>query len=244
MANLIAHRPFGTNLTLADGRWINLLGFNLDKLPYLLPLWYVRCLFFFVLLSPLFKTAVRRFRLGWLIFAFIVTTVFSALPDDPENRPFWSGFLRFGISLSGIFYFSVGIYLQRFNVAVQSTTLALACTVYGVGILLLRTCVRLRGMELPVGVDSLLLPALMYAVWHIMPSRPFPLWLTSCSFPIFLLHMIFLIVVWRVFYHCPVGRQFGALISCFAAIVASIVTANLLRKRHPRLADFLFAGRA
>ena len=244
VADLIAHRPFGTNLTLADGRWINLLGFDLDKTPHLTPLWYVRCLFFFVLLSPLFKIAVHRFRLGWLIFAFIVTTVFSALPDDPENRPFWSGFLRYGISLSGIFYFSVGIYLRRFNVRVRPTPLALACAVYGVGILLLRTFVRLRGMELSVGVDCLLLPALMYAVWHIIPSRQFPLWLTSCSFPIFLLHMIFLWVMGIVIKHCPIGIQAGKIVSCFAAIVASIVLTNLLWKRFPRLANFLFAGRA
>ena len=240
VADLIAHRPFGTNLSIPE----NLLGFYLDKCPTLnVPLWYVRCLFFFVLLSPLFKTAVRRFRLGWLIFAFIVTTVFSALPGDPENRPFWSGFLRYGISLSGIFYFSVGIYLRRFNVAIRSTPLALACAIYGLGILLLRTFTRSYGMELPVGADCLLLPALMYAVWHALPSRPFPVWLTSCSFPIFLLHMIFLWVMGIVIKHCPVGRQLGALISCLGAIIASIVLANLLRKKFPRLAGFLFASR-
>ncbi len=240
VADLIAHRPFGTNLSIPE----NPLGFDLDKLPFLVPLWYVRCLFFFVLLSPLFKVGIRKFRLVWILLAFIVTSVFAALPDDPENRPFWSGFLRYGISLSGVFYFSVGIYLRRFNVAVRSTPLALACAVYGVGILLLRTFVRSRGMELPLGVDCLVLPALMYAVWHVMPSRPFPLWFTSCSFPIFLLHIIFLRVMGIVIKHCPIGLQTGKVISCLAAIVASIVLTNLLRKRFPRLADFLFAGRA
>ena len=245
VADLIDNRPFGTRLPLSDGRWINLLGFDLDKLPtFNWSLWYVRCLFFFVLLSPVFKIAVCKFKFGWLIFAFIATSVFSALPDAPGNQPFWSGFLRYGISLSGIFYFSVGIYLRRFNIAVRSTPLALVCSVYGVSTLLLRTFVRSRGTELPVGMDCLVLPAFMYAVWHIMPSWPFPRWFTSCSFPIFLLHMIFFPVTWFVIKHCHVGLQTGKLVSCFAAIVASIVVANLLRKRFPRLADFLFAGRA
>ena len=59
----------------------------------------------------------------------------------------------------------------------------------------------------------------------------------------FLLHMIFLWVMGIVIKHCPVGRQIGALISCLGAIIASIVLANLLRKKFPRLAGFLFASR-
>ena len=245
VADLIAHRPFGTNLPFLEGRWLQLLGLDLGKLSnYCGQLWYVRCLFFFVLLSPIFKVGIRKFRFVWILLAFIATTVFSELPDDPENRPFWSGFLRYGISLSGIFYFSVGIYLRRFNVTVRSTPLAVASAIYGVGCLLLRTYAKSRGMELPVGMDCLVLPALMYAVWFALPSWTFPRWLTSSSFPIFLLHVIFLHVMGIVIKHCTVGLQMGKIVSCLAAIIASIVMTNLLRKRFPCLADILFANRA
>ena len=244
ISDIIAHRPFGTFLPISNGRWLGTLGLDLGGSPGYYPLWYVRCLFFFVLLSPLFKACVSKLRLGWLVLAFLATSAFSALPDDPENRPFWSDSLRACLPLSGVFYFSVGIYLRRFNIAIRSTPLALACAVYGVGILLLRTFVRLRGMELPVGVDFLVLPALMFAVWHLMPACAFPVWLISCSFPIYLLHLIVLVYASVAVKHSPIERQTGAILSCIVAIIASIVLTNLLRKRFPRLADFLFAGRA
>ena len=244
ISDIIAHRPFGTFLPISNGRWLGTLGLDLGGSPGYYPLWYVRCLFFFVLLSPLFKVCVDKLRLGWIVLAFLGMSVFSALPDDPGNRQFWSDFLRGGFSLSGVFYFSVGIYLRRFNVKVRSTPLVFACAVYGVGTLLLRTFVRSHGMELPVGVDCLVLPMLMFAVWHVMPARPFPVWLTFCSFPIYLLHVIFLHYACVAVKHSPIERQTGAILSCIFAIVVSIVVANLLRKRFPRLADFLFGGRA
>ena len=55
VADLMAHRPFGTNLPVSDGRWLMAIGLDLSVCPNLIPLWYVRCLFLFVLLSPLFK---------------------------------------------------------------------------------------------------------------------------------------------------------------------------------------------
>lgn len=245
VADILAHRPFGTSLPFSNGGGIHVLGLDIDKTPNLTPLWYVRCLFFFVLLSPIFKACVDKLRLGWLILAFLAMSVFSALPDDPENGPFWCGFLSYGLSLSGVFYFSVGIYIRRFGVTVRSTPLAITCAVFGVGCLVVRAIAHAHGVkffdELSI---CLILPALMFAVWHVMPARAVPVWLTSCSFPIYLLHIIFLNYASIAVKHSPIERQTGAIFSFIVAIVASVLLTNLLRRHFPRLSGFLFSGRA
>ncbi len=244
IADVIAHRPFGTNLQLSDGRWMHAIGLDVNNTPGLTPLWYVRCLFFFVLLSPLFKFCVDKFKLWWIIFTFIVATAFSYIPVDTENSPFWIGFLCYGLSLSGIFYFSVGIYIKRCNVTFSSTPLAYASAIYGIGCVVAKTFAHAHGTTLPIGVGILTLPALMYTMWHITPTKELPVWFTSCSFSIFLLHCIFLGYAGAVLKHCPSGVQTSKLIACFVAITAPIILTNFLRKSFPRIALFLFAGRS
>jgi len=244
LADAIAHRPFGTNLQLSDGRWIHALGLDVDTTPGLTPLWYVRCLFFFVLLSPLFEKAVRRFKTGWLVFAFVVQAVFSYIPVDVDNRPFWNGFLCYGISLSGIFYFSVGVYLRLFNVSFVSRKVAVASLGYGIGVLVLKTLLHVRGVEMPRGIEMLVIPALMYGTWSVMPSARWPSWFTQSSFPVFLLHCIFLGYAGIVLKHCPVGAQSSAIISCIVAMVAPIILTAVMNKAMPKVSTFLFAGRA
>lgn len=244
IADLNAHRPFGTNLQLTDGRWMHAIGIDLNNTPSLVPLWYVRCLFFFVLLSPLFKLCVDKFKLWWLIFTFIVATIFSYIPVDTENSPYWNGFFHYGLSLSGMFYFSVGIYIKRCNIAVSSTALAYASAVYGIGCVIAKTIAHAHGSSLPIGVECLKLPALMYITWHIMPTQRLPIWFTSCSFSIYLLHIIILAYVGIALKQFPIGTQTSKLIVCIVAIVVPIIMTNLLRKSSPRIAAFLFAGRS
>ena len=244
IADIIAHRPFGTNLQLSDGRWMHAIGLDLNNTPGLTPLWYVRCLFFFVLLSPLFKLCVDKFKLGWIIFTFIVATAFSYIPVDTENRPFWNGFLCYGISLSGIFYFSVGIYVKRYNVAFRSTPLAYVCAVYGIGCVIAKTFAHAHNTTLPIGVGSFTIPALMYATWHITPTKRLPVWFTSCSFSIFLLHCIFLGYAGIALKHTPLDDQTSKLVAFIVAIIAPIILTNLLHRLFPRITAFLFAGRS
>lgn len=244
VADLVAHRPFGTSLSVSGGRWLKAIGLNLSVCPNLFPLWYVRCLFLFVLLAPLFRFGIERFRLLFLALAFTATTLFTPFVRDDPNLPFWIGFLRYGLSLNGVFYFSVGIFIQRFGVSFRSNAVALGCLVYGIVWLAVRTLARLNGGDMPFWAGALFLPTMIYAVWHVMPSKPMPSWLTHCSFPIFLCHIIFLSYGGiAAKYFSPLGEQTNALLNCLASIAASIALANLLRKIAPRFAKIIFAGR-
>ena len=243
ITDYLAHRPLSTSISLSDGKWARLLGFDLSTAPSLYPLWYVRSLFFLVLLSPFINKCVCRFKIAWLLFALVLPKVVDALTTR-ANLPFWTSFFGAGaVSLTGLFHFSVGIYIRRFKVSIYSKSLAIVCVILGIGVLIGRAIVHARGAELPCSMAYLRIPFLMYAVWYIMPSRPFPVWLTSCSFPIYVTHIIFLRQVSDVTRRCIANPQIESVVCCLLVITYALVVINLLRKYFPRLTNFLFAGR-
>ncbi len=240
----VAHRPFGTSISLSNGKWISLFGLDLSTMPFLLPLWYVRALFFLVLLSPLVNKGVCKFRIVWLLLTLVLPKIVYVLTTR-AHLPFWTGFFGSGgVSLAGLFYFSVGIYIRRFNVSIHSRPLAIVCAILGTGGLIAQVILHAHGIKLPCGMEYLRVPFLMYAVWYIMPSRPFPIWLTSCSFPIYVTHIILWRQVSAVTRRCIANPQLESIVCCLVVMVYALIGINLLRKYFPRLSNFLFAGRA
>ena len=242
LKDYVEQEPIGSYIT-QNWLWTRVLGFDLSTTPLDGPTWYMRCLFFFVLLSPLFKIGIRRLRIGWILFAFFVARIPRFLLNDPES--FWTGFFNLGgLSLGDIFYFFVGIYLRDFKIQIRSKPLFVVCAVYSIGFLVARTILHAYGMETPFGIGSLFLPAMMYVIWYVMPSCSLPKWLASCSFPVYVLHIIILRPVVAVLKRCPLDAQIKSILACIIGIVASIIVTNLLRKYLPRVSNFLFAGRA
>ena len=240
LVDIIAHRPFSISI-VTNGELATMLGLNLRCMPLNAPMWYMRCLFFFMLLSPLFKMGIRRLRIGWIILAFFVAGIPHFFLSGSAS--FWSGFFYHGaVSLVDIFYFSVGIYLGDSKVRVHSRLLFIVCAVYSFGFLIVRTIVCIYGMKTP-SFESLFVSALMYVVWHIMPVRAFPKWLTACSFSVYVLHYIILDPVETVFKKSLLDAQTQSILVCITVIVVSLVVSNLLRKYLPRVSNFLFAGR-
>ena len=250
IADFIAHRPFGTNIHLSNGRWIHALGLDVDKCPALTPLWYVRCLFFFVLASPLFKMMVNRFGKVWLSATFILAIVFASIrtPTDllpeGESEPFWSGFFAYGISLSGMFYFSLGVYFRKLNNQISNKSLAVMCLIVGAIIVGFKAFLSYKAICCPISLGSISIPLLMYGIWHFTPSTKWPNCFTSCSFSIFLLHCILLGYCGVFLKHLPQNAQLISAISCVVAIVGSVIITNLGKHFFPRLTHFLFAGRS
>ena len=244
MEDYVAHRPFGTSLSLSDGKWARLLGFDLTAMPSLGLLWYVRMLFFFVLLSPLIKAVVCKFRIIWLLLAIVLPKIVYVFTKR-ANLPFWEAFFEpGGASIASLFYFSAGIYIRWFKVSVHSRPLAIVCAILGIGSLIVQVIVHAYGKELLYGsMTYLRIPFLMYAVWYIMPSHPFPVWLTSSSFPIYVTHGILLPQVSCITRRCIANPQLECIARCLVVITCALVVINLLRKYFPRLTNFLFAGR-
>ena len=113
------------------------------------------------------------------------------------------------------------------------------------GILLLAWrvhCIAVSGGE-PFPVLCLAIPLLVAGTWLVVPAKPWPKWLTSLSFPIYVMHF-FVIFALDGFRAPRVNKSIGFMFAEFAAAVAvPSVIVLLLRRIFPRAAAFAFGGR-
>lgn len=131
VADLIAHRPFETNIYILHGtNWLRLLGLDLTDYPLTVPLWYVRCIFLFVLTGYLFKIGVTRFKYAWLACSFVFLLFCNHLPIEIIRK-----FFSMCYSANGIFYFSGGCFIQRFRLNETPRCVAIACGIIGFSLL-------------------------------------------------------------------------------------------------------------
>ena len=239
IADLIAHRPFGTSLFfLHENNWMRILGFDCTDFPLHVPLWYVRCLFFFVLTGGLFKFGVGASQHLWLALTFAACLLANHLPCENVRE-----FFRMGYSLAGVFYFSVGVFIQRFSPSLRSTHAAVLCGLVGMALLAVKLLFAYHGWRFQIALGKLSLPFLIYFTWHFMSARRLPNWLTACSFPIFLMHSIFLTYLGIMLNRLPLGALTTTGIQYIGSILLSIALTLLLRRLSPRAARVLFGGR-
>ena len=240
IADIIAHRPFGTSIYFIDQyNYLMVFGFDLADFPIHVPLWYVRCLFLFVLVAFVFKWLVEKLGYMWLCAAFL----FNLFRADIISNAGLSEFFRMGFSASGIFYFSLGIFFARHKVSCLSNKGAMICGI--AGCLLLTTNVVFVYNEWRYGgyLMSIALPFLIYFVWHFISDKKWPRWLTNCSFPIFLMHTIMFGYLAVILKRLPLTELQNACFMYFASIIGSIAITVILRRFSPRLASLLFGGR-
>ena len=235
----VDHLPFGTSIRpLLDNLWLKLFGFDFTDVPFLAPLWYVRCLIVFVFLSKLFKYVVGRFGWLWLMSAFAFYMASGYIPDETCRDVFRGGF-----SSLGIFFFSAGVYIGMHGIPRLPRAAFFLSGVAGVALLAVRLLSVYKGWHCESALSCLYLPLLVYFTWRVMPSTRLPAWLTSCAFPIFLMHSPALGYVGgfiRYVVSDELGRRFAAWV---LTIVVSIVVTVLLRRFAPRLSIVLFGGR-
>ena len=241
-ADLIAHRPFGTSIYMFHGwNWLRIFGADLTDYPIMGPLWYVRCLMLFVLASPLISYLLSKLGYGWLFFCFVINLLHSHTPC-PELKDF----LNCGSSLSGLFYFSVGCFIQQHPKLTTTRNTAIGAAIIGLGLLATKIIFYYNTLKFQIALGKLSLPFLIYATWHFIPAKQWPRWLTSCSFPIFLMHVLFFPHIGIAFKHLHFGVEMPSLqptINFIVGFFGSIAIANLLRRLWPRLSHILFGGR-
>ena len=240
ITDLLTHRPLGTGgaIECIITNWLKIPGVYLTKCPILGPLWYVRCLFFFVLAAPIISKCVTKFKYTWLIACFAALLVYTHLLN-----PTFQGFFNYGFSLSGLFYFSVGIFIQLAKPKALPTKLAIVFGIVGIALWIAKTiCLASHDGS---ALGKLFVPFLLVATWHFMPAKRLPDWLTSCSFPIFLMHEFFFPYVHFAVKHLPaqyipfVEPTINFIVGFFGSIAVTL----LLRKHLPGTSRVLFGGR-
>lgn len=233
----------GTNFGSADltditwQRMVRVLGLNPIAFPEYPFLWFLRCLLTMVVLSPLFAVLRSDAKLGGgvIFMLFIIKTVIPRFL--PEFGSWIPGFNINGWT-SALFYFPVGIFLRYHPISFS-----------GRGrMVLLAACGLLWGLIFAFRQEGLFDVFCLTGCVLMVELTPCKLWpksLTSCAFPVFLLHGFVLIffppvIKWFPILGCSFCGYFFQVVCVFGICLMLIC---LLRKFMPRFASIVFGGR-
>lgn len=188
--------------------------------PALGVLWYLRCLLVFMLISPTLVWAIRKVGVA---FPILCAVVLFAFPRQLLGDGFW----KFGFSVSGLFYFVVGLYLRM-------RALEMVITPLWGGIFFV------LGLCLYFFVDQMLsLSVLIVGVWGLMPARRLPDVLTANAFPIYLMHMFVLLL----FGTRKLTSPWACILIGGAGILLTLGSVIVVRRIFPCFARVAFGGR-
>ncbi len=217
------------------------LGFNINEEPVLGVLWFVRNLILLVLLSPLLLSFLRGNKLK----GYSLLIVFYGLYCC------FGGFLGPDLFFSsdGLFFFSLGIFLRYHPI-----TIKLPCWVMVILFLLclgsyfLMCQARLGSAIMPLlYAKQIFIPTMLFLCWQWVPTNTWPKTITSCSFPIYLLHMFVLFPLHGIIKIIPsmwIKEGWGSyLLTWGLAVLITLAIALFMRKYCAKLSAFLFGGR-
>lgn len=247
IANIIANTSLLRNFPTSFNDWLRILGLDPFYYPYLVPLWFVRCLFLFVLISPIITWTVKKSKFASSVFLLFILS-FGILCDS--FHPVAGEFLWFTVgtfSVVSLFYFSLGLHLALYPL--QNASPKILTYLAGglwVILLVLRGIASLYAPCLSETFHFFSIPVGLYFVWHITSDRQWNHTLTQASFPIFILHMFFLSIIGLFIRHLIPSIEktlTASLISAMVAFVGSIIVSYFMHKFFSRACRFLFGGR-
>ena len=243
VANILAN----TSLLRNVPNFLHIFGIDPLHYPYMVPLWFLRCLFLFVLISPLIAWIIKKGKRVSVIFLLMVFPlgILRNFFSPVEGELLWCTVGTF--SLLNLFYFALGFHLTLYPPRQPKTKLPtyLAGCAWMM-LLTLQVLALLHSSNFSGYFHFLSIPIGLYFVWQITSTKPWSRTLTQASFPIFILHVFFLSIIGLVLKNfVPVVR--GAFITCFIssglAFFCSILVSYFTHKYVPRMAHFLFGGR-
>lgn len=230
--------PIGTRMLLFSGfHFFGDIG----------PLWYVRCLVFLVLASPLIVATLRFWRMV-LVGLVAVFLAMSILFWSGTGANFYFFFDRF-ITIRGLLYFTIGICLRLKAKAFGVSRCGWWFALLGLPILICENVMRLNSVgPLTGAVEALSVPFLIVGIFALVPSVKLPKSLTQSAFPMFLSHNIFLSTAAMGF--AAIGMHGNPRYDLLMMAVRSIFTIGMciafsvvLRKLCPQVASLMFGGR-
>lgn len=216
--------------------FMQILGLDLTRMPRVFPFWFIRALFLLVLISPLIKKLLERFGGVFVIALFIGYIAVTFINDSSLRTLFECGF-----SIHAVFYFAVGIYIARYNISSPSRVANLCLCSLGACLFVLRIVLAYIEPKYAGLLGAVSLPLVLYLVWCCIPQTQLPVWLTSCAFPIYMMHLLFIHLYGPLVKRLPVGSWH--ILFCFIfTCMSCCVLATLIRK-IPKAAHVLYGNR-
>lgn len=247
-ANILHGRGLSANIPISWEWWALAFGFNPFIYPGVVPLWYLRTLMIFVLISPLLYQTVKLFGAKTLIVIYVVCGTVIVFASGRFQL-----FMRYTFSLNGLFFFVLGmiIRLGEYKLESKNKLIHWAALVLGAAVLGFSICFCEIETRAFFFVRMIYVPLFLYAAWNLLPMVKLPGWLSSVAFPIFLLHVL----VWRLLGAIDMATHqyyFAFLrpesfyawgVKWIVGFGGSLMLALLLRRLFPRFAKIAFGGR-
>ena len=241
LANAVHSRTLFANVPTELHYWMRVMGLHLYAFPLLVPLWYVRTLLIFVIVSPLIKAFVWRWGWGALLVAYLIALAAPMLPNGV-----WGGFFGTFFSLRGLFYFMVGMWIA----SVQGKHLMLSNKYSAkwfllVGLVMVGVsafCVFKFGPKSSYWTRLVFVPPLLIGFWGVVPVHTLPRFITEASFPMYLLHVP-VMYVGGLFFSWHTETMLGWWMKYVFALAGSVFVCWVMKRFFPRIASVAFGGR-
>lgn len=217
--NMRSGRELYANLLTGWGAF-RYLALDITRTPALGPLWYVRCLFLFVIISPVIVWLIKRTHFLCLLIFGGMYIAYSRLCGNVS-------FFSYGFSLEGLFYFAIGIYLRMRDFSLEIRP-KMGIFLFGFGVFLFLMVSRFMSIAI-----------MIVGLWGMIPSWRFPRVLITNTFPVYLVHMFVLLLFGNErIRSVPLAVGVG-----LSAIALSVFAAETIRRTMPRMSQFLWGGR-
>ena len=140
----------------------------------------------------------------------------------------------------GLCFFLSGIFLRMKAVRLppKGGVVALiigCCIVVGIA------CLR-RWYDVSCFPRTMCAMLLIFGLWQFIPTRTFPIWMTTSTFAVFVMHPFFL-YLWDCISHVSVNTISIWFLKWLVVFGGSVITAQILRRYFPMVANFVFGRR-
>lgn len=224
---------------------VRMVGLDFGDWPPLFPLWFLRVLMAWVLVSFVFQWAGKcKFR--WTLLCLLVMSLGALQLWRKETGPGWVEY----VGLDGAVYFPIGVFLSRMDVSLELSRMGGAFSlVLGVGALIGKVVFLLSDSSaLILLMKWVALPLCLMGIWSFIPDTTAN-WLKRfvvLSFPIYMIHVFVIRFYEMLFNQLGVGPSLrsstaGFLIRAILFCISSTLLADLLCRW--RFAKMTFGGR-
>lgn len=218
-------------------RW-DVLGVDPIGFPALGLLWFVRCLIVITLVSPLFIIFSRKWGGALILLGYIGAVWFDVTYPNPDHG--WVSLWLVKGWMRAVVYFAAGVWI-RFNGGEDLRV----PRPFAVGVLIVGWGTLAWGN---VVASSLAVPVAMWGLWYSLAGTAWPKGLTSCSFPIYVLHAFWGTIAAALI--SAVGLKAWAADSALAWLIkwsimvaGSLGTVWMMRRFMSRVGGVVFGGR-
>lgn len=220
------------------------LGLQICGLPLMKQLWFLRCLFLCVVLSPLL---VRGCSVRLLVILFMINFLYDLrlLPLGEFGYSFWGNML----SLSGLFYFALGIYLRLHSICLpKGLAFVIIFWIGSLSMLAAYAYCDFLGHWAKNIFKSLSIPFSLVALWCCVPVKRFSDKFIRNTFSVYCIHILAFVYARRLLPEDLDSRCSTYLFVVLAVVYSlmlfgSLAMAEAMRRVMPKTSRIAFGGR-